>query len=258
MGKGLNFGFVFGMGKAKLIAMLVKAIYDFASKQKEIGLMTLSDFEKPFIGNELFLLANPIIEAICKTCRFENIKFDNFENFAQRAGAEIFNKYHETYPSIRRFSKAVRRKIETTGKVKNIFGRVFRCKDYQNDFGFKLVNYLCQGGASDYLKNRLNPFIEELCPKFNAKFFLTVHDSVFAFVPFENAVKFYQEGVLLLESGKTLDIPILAEGKIGVKSLARLQTIKRGATEAEILQALEDSKKIEPCSSFFVDNEEEL
>jgi len=114
-GKTLNFAFLFGMGKKKLLANLVALLV------ANSGLLV-------FLQNKSGKKELPDI-------------------------AEwIYAQYHAKYPSIRQFSYRVMNLVKSRGFIKNFFGRVY---NFQDRGGYMAVNYVIQGSAADLLKHKL-------------------------------------------------------------------------------------------------------
>lgn len=231
--KQLNFSFLFGMGKEKLLRTLA-------------AMLTAS--KDPKMLETMRALAYGAGTTIAeRATRVQTGKEMDF------IAEKVFNDYHKNFPAIKLFSKKVARTQRTYKNLINAFGRVYR---FDEPVAHKGVNYLCQGTAADYVKDRTVALMEDVAPKYGAQLITTVHDSVITFVPLGEIVPFYLEAERTLTSGKKMRVPIYVEGKVGTKSWARIAEIGKNATESDILQAIAASDVI-PARDYY-GNQKEL
>lgn len=224
--KQLNFSFLFGMGKEKLLRTLATMLTAAAARHGD-------DPEKALYAMKSLAFGSGTEIA-------ERSKRMSQDQQMMAIAEAIYAEYHRKFPTIRRFSRQVANRLKRRGYVYNFFGRTYF---YDQPVAHKAVNAICQGGAADYVKNRLVPFLRDLCPKYGAEFMTTVHDSMFAFVPLEEVVPFYLEAQTLLQSGPKMKVPILVEGKLGASSWGHVVELKKNANEEDVLIGIERAKE---------------
>ena len=89
---------------------------------------------------------------------------------------EILALYFETFPGIRDFQNRMIRQVRETGQVRNMLGRRYLI---DQNFGYKSVNYVCQGSAADILKRSMVRIDQLLRKKrLRSAMLLTIHDEV--------------------------------------------------------------------------------
>ena len=235
--KTMNFGVVYGMGEAKMIAALVNLAHD------------------PELGEGIRALA---------AARGMSI---------ERLAATIFAEYHDRFPSIRGFTAKVGKVARERKWVRNLFGRRYnfdpsKAQSYGQKRAFgphKAVNYIIQGSCADMLRRKLIELNDACRAKYGAKLCMTVHDSVFYYVPRENAAAFYVEAKQILQNVPEISVPIFVDGKVATKNAATYVKIDekggRFATIDDINRALVESESAPEVGGDLIDvdvEEEEL
>jgi DNA polymerase-1 len=207
--KTTNFSMIYGMGKEKLLTVLMAMMAVTQDKERmEEKLRTMV-----YVSG---------LAAVENAAAF--IKDDK----GLRALAEkIYDEYHRKFPSIRKFAKGVGTVARERGWVRNKYGRRYIFDDARYEsmaqrraFGpHKAVNYLIQGSCADLLRRKLVE-CDPVCAAYGARLFMTVHDSVFWYVPRERAPEFFVEVKRVLEDCPEIKVPIRWEGKVSTRNVA--------------------------------------
>lgn len=95
---------------------------------------------------------------------------------------EYGKQYNEKMPGHKKLMNRVRRLLNKNGFVSNIYGR-----PYWSDpnMAYRVVNYLCQGSAGDFVKFKL-PETRELRNQIGCEVLITTHDDFICEIPEEN------------------------------------------------------------------------
>lgn len=217
--KQLNFSFLYGMGKDKLLRNLS-------------GILTLKADESDEMREKMRLMAYGAGTSISQRAK----QLDATEE-SKLMAEQIYLNYHKKFPSIRELQKRVSVCIRTRGWIRNFFGRVYRLPMAAIHKG---VNYLIQGTAADLFKNRLVDLFEQFDGRFDYTMITNVHDSGIFDVKADQGLEFYEAAKKILEKDVGLRLPIKVEGKLSTKTWGTVVKIKDkpGGYEA----AVEESK----------------
>ena len=216
LGKMLNFAFIFGMGKAKLLLSLQRALHTLENRDEIME--QLRTIAREEYGRELLGL--------------------------KHAAELVYALYHKKFPSIKKWADKVMGVAKSRGWVRNLFGRRYQFGRYaaQPQRMHKAVNYLVQGSAGDLLKRKIVE-MEPIAQKYDARFFITVHDMVGYYVRVKDAPAFYAEMKRCLEDVPELDVPVIADGFVATNNMAA-KCEPESATESHVLDALEKSRTL--------------
>lgn len=163
---------------------------------------------------------------------------------------KIYNDYHAKFPSIRAFSSKVYEVARIRKYVRNIYGRKYDFDMSKHDtagqrraFGpHRALNYLIQGSCADLLRKKIVELRDATRERFGARLFMTVHDSVYFYVPREQAPAFYCTAKRILQDVPEVGVPIFVDGKVATKNVAADVEVDesggRYATEADVVLAL--------------------
>jgi DNA polymerase-1 len=123
------------------------------------------------------------------------------------------DEYFKTIPFVRPTMRAIQNKGQTRGFVRTVSGR--RQRMPSDNKAYKLVNYLCQGGASDILKKGLVDAWE--AGVFNiVKIHATVHDENVTSVPYtKEGIEAAKQLHDCMENAYRLHVPIIASWEAG-------------------------------------------
>lgn len=155
--KNVNFGIAFGEGKKKLTAQL-------ASNIDLVG--RIRDYIKDQIA------AGTITEAQSTAL---------FNQLASQKALEVFNTYHNTFPTLRSTMKAAENALKAKGYVFNMYGRH---RHLPAQYAYRAFNTLNQSSAADLMKAQFN----ELCREMRNTELLAVanvHDEILLEGPIE-------------------------------------------------------------------------
>ncbi len=216
--KQLNFSFLYGMGKNKLLTNLA-------------GILSLKADESDEMREKMRLMAYGAGTSISQRAK----QLTTTEETRLMA-ANIYAKYHEYFPSIKALQKRIASAIKVRGWIRNYFGRVYVIKPEWIHVG---VNYLIQGTAADLFKNRLLAVFEELEPHFDFTMVTNVHDSGYFDVRREHGPDFYKECRRILEQNPGFRLPLKVEGKVSTKTWGTVEKVK---SDEDYVAAVERSE----------------
>lgn len=216
--KTMNFSFLYGMGKEKLLRSL-------------IGMMAIVD-DKDKASTEEKLRNLAYVSGLAMAERAE--QYIKTEGGMRAIAEKIYDEYHKKYPSIRAFAKKVSEVATYRKYVKNLYGRKYDFDmskhvslDQKRAFGpHRAVNYLIQGSCADLLRTKMVELRDKTYEQYGARCFMTVHDSVYFYVPVHAAPEFYVVAKRILESAPEISVPIRVEGKVSVTNVAADVSIK--------------------------------
>ncbi len=198
--KQMNFSFIYGMGRDKLITNIA-------------GLLAIKGAEDENMREQMrtYLTGGGVATAD----RAKQLNTQETRILANK----IYDDYHRKFPEIRGFQKLVDAAIRRRGWIKNFYGRryVFEPGAPRHT----AVNYIIQGSAADCCKERILAMHEELYDRYpDARFILQVHDSVIVECPEELYEDFIIDAVRVLEDAP-FRVPMLVDTKISNRYLAQ-------------------------------------
>ena len=218
LAKTLNFAFLYGMGKKKLLRNVFAIARAEADNPKVMEAMT--GFLPDWDGSEL------------TDADFEKI------------AANIYQTYHRRVPSVRQLGRRVQDKIYSHGWIRNYRGRHYRFPDTR--WAYKGLNYLIQGSAADIFKERLLAVLEAFP---YARLITNVYDDVVFSVPRDKTVEFYNGCKEVLMDVKpvgkvpALRVPLLVEGKVSRRSWGDCVVVDEDTTVEQALRlSIENAK----------------
>lgn len=198
--KGVNFGIAFGEGKKKLIKQL--------AANPELCLLILNKVKVMVESGEI--LPEQAVEV--------------FSLLSTKKGEEVYNKYHDTFPSLKPTMKAAESSLkqryskdEGLGYVFNMYGRR---RHLPYDKAYRAFNTLNQSSAADLMKERLNAACR-MIDGLDIRLIACVHDEILFEAPIEiaNNPQTIRDLVLLLENPPIkLRVPIRCSVGISEKS----------------------------------------
>lgn len=209
--KQLNFSFLYGMGKEKLLRNLS-------------GILTLKADESDEMREKMRLMAYGAGTSISQRAKQLNASEES-----KLMAEKIYENYHSKFPSIRAFQRKVSIAIKHRGWIRNFFGRVYRLDERGIHKG---VNYIVQGSAADLFKQRMVALFTELWGQFDFEMLTNVHDSAIFSVRRDHGWDFFREGTRILEHNVGLKLPIKAEGKLSTKTWGTVVKVKKCTKEA--------------------------
>jgi DNA polymerase-1 len=208
--KSLNFAFIYGMGKKKLLQLIAGLVA--VSKNDDVlqRIFNLKSMDEANSAGGAEQISSYTLEAAKDLLQNTSV-----DEASSKAAEILYNKYHETFPSINSFTKQVWNVVKTRGWIRNLYGRVYRVSDAPH----KSVNYLVQGSAADMFKRVLVELHEQgIMAKHGMKLSLNVHDEAVIETPEEMIGPASLDAQKILQDPKIpMRIPILAD--IGVCAL---------------------------------------
>jgi len=179
--KTLNFGFIYGMGRAKLEAQLIGFIRSAVTDGDEKVTKALAKFN----FGEVVTATNASIVA-----------------------SNIYNHVHRVLPEIRQFASRVERVVKERGFVRNVYRR---CYYVPPELAHKARNYVVQGAAADLLKDWL-AHIGPVLKSCDARLLANVHDELLLETPVGSLHDLVRTIVPVLENPHVaLRVPVKVE-----------------------------------------------
>lgn len=152
--KTVNFGIGFGAGKKRLIAML--------SSNPDLAQLVKSSIDTMIMEGKLL----------------SEERIEKFGELLKLRAEGIYEKYHDTLPSLKTTLKRAERICKQRGYVYNLYGRR---RHLTPDVAWLSFNALCQGTAADIGKeamNRLAPRYNPQMKEWGIKIAAMVHDEI--------------------------------------------------------------------------------
>lgn len=192
--KQLNFSFLYGMGKKLLLANIA-------------GILQLAGAENPAMRDTM--LRNFVMLTHGKAAK-QMLTHVSVEEQNELLAENIYAEYHKKFPSIKTLRLRIDKVIRSRGWLRNYYGRRYYLEPR---FSYKGPNYLIQGSAADFLKDRAVAVHDGPQQKYGAFLLMNIHDALVYAVPQENVIPFYLEAKRVMEPD-ILRIPIIVEGKV--------------------------------------------
>lgn len=152
---------------------------------------------------------------------------ESFDDYCERRGLEIYEKYHANLPELKKTSYRAGDKLKLRGYVKNHYGRI---RTMPKRFHYKAFNNVIQSSAADYMKEvtvRLHTEIKESGR--DIKMLGTVHDSWVFSAPekgVNDTMSFLQNTI---ETTKhSFSVPIYCSGGYSAKNWRETDAEQRG------------------------------
>jgi len=137
-------------------------------------------------------------------------KMNVFRTLCKRKGEQIYERYHETLPGLKRVSRMAASKAYSRGYVYNLYGRHRHLPKSHCHIAF---NTLCQSSAADLMKER-TVAASEMCKGTPIKLIANVHDEILFEAPIEiaNDPRVIRDLVALMEGPSIeLRVPICVD-----------------------------------------------
>ena len=227
--KQLNFSFLYGMGKKLLLKNIAGRLQLAGEDDPEMRATMLRNFEASATGKKVR----------------EKVRQITIDEENKQLAESIYAEYHLKFPSIRELSRRVERVLSGRGWIKNYYGRRYF---FDAGYAYKAVNYLIQGSAADFLKDRAVAMSQEVCAKYGAHLIVNIHDALLFAVPLESAVPFYLEAKRVMETAG-LRLPVIVEGRVARRcwgQIIKLDPYEKNGKKIErsIKEAIEKSPNV--------------
>lgn len=198
--KTINFGILYGMGKKKLKASLIKVIADNDSQRLRDSLQKFTTCVIPqhpdTISGEL---AASIAEGVIK-------------------------EYHLQLPQIHKLNDQIKQILKVRGYVRNFYGRRIYLTP---DKAYIALNAIIQGGCADFFK-RVLVKVHKKCP--NVYIVDNIHDADMSLMTIEHA-QHYWDTVREVLKDSPYKVPILADAEICVGTWANYEKIDKDTND---------------------------
>lgn len=200
--KSLNFAFLYGMGKQKLLRLIAGIC---ALKAEDLN---MKEKLRSFLSGGGGASAD----------KAAALNIDEFTDIA----TNIYDQYHRQVPTIRQLQRRVADAIVGRGWLRNFMGRVYRIDQKGIHRG---VNYLIQGSCADIFKERLATVMEKFP---DLKLLTNVHDACYFSVKREIAEELFRQVDPVLTDVSGLRVPLMVEGKASSKNWGTVVKVKDG------------------------------
>lgn len=120
--------------------------------------------------------------------------------------------YHRKFPALRRIMNELKRELAVKGYLTNPFGRRYHI---DLDFGYKGLNYMCQGTSADLMKRALLAIWKALRErKLKSRILMTVHDELGIEIPRSEEHVVVPLVMALMQDLTTFFIPITVDAEV--------------------------------------------
>lgn len=197
--KTMNFMMGYGGGKKKAVATL-------AANKYVVG---------DLMGKVDTLVASGEVK--------ESARLKVFNGLCKRKGEEVYERYHDTLPGLKRVSRKAASRAANRGFIYNLYGRH---RHLPKQHAYKAFNALCQSSAADLMKERLVA-VADMCKGTPIKLIANVHDEILFEAPTEIAKdrRTIRDLVSLMESPNVdLRVPICVDVGVSDKNWAEAST----------------------------------
>ena len=124
----------------------------------------------------------------------------------------VIAAHHREFPSVRKLTNDYKSQLVRNGYVENPFGRRYYIPP---KFGYKALNYMCQGTSADLIKRAMVDCWEWLRDKgYRTRLILTVHDEVVFEVPPAEAKVVIPKLKAMMERLDEYFVPIKVEAEL--------------------------------------------
>jgi DNA polymerase-1 len=157
-----------------------------------------------------------------KTINFSKIYGAGRQKLAEQLGTDLdtanhmVDAYENALPSIR----TLQRELQAIGRkgdyITTLGGRRYYAEPSKDgrSFEYKLLNYLIQGSSADQTKEAMRQWWRFIKGT-DTRFLLTVHDELVGCCPIGQEKDAVQNLVEIMQSALPLDVPVIADAKIG-------------------------------------------
>lgn len=197
--KRINFGMLYGMGKAKTKRTItVEVIENDSNDMRE----KLYKYVEGKVSKDEWVTNKPYSDKL----------FDHMSE-------AILEEYHMLVPAVKRMQREVKNVVFARGYIKNFFGmRAY----FTPDKSYIALNSLIQGSAAFYFKAKINE-IMRVAPA-GTILVNNIHDAMLAITPVEHAEEYWS---ICKEAFKTspFRVPILIDGEVAFNNWGNIHSI---------------------------------
>jgi DNA polymerase-1 len=199
--KRVNFGILYGMGKAKTTTNIRREILSFEADDKN------TPEKKMALRKHLY---STYYDALAKAPPLpENIPQDVLVKIAQN----ILTEYHAQNPKIKQMQAQIQQLLSVRGYVKDYFGRRAYLEMKRAYVG---LNRVIQGSAADLFKKKMAELFRA-CKQagLRAKMNLQIHDAIYATMPLADA-NAYKDLAHKIVTDCSFRVPVLMDFELAL------------------------------------------
>lgn len=215
--KTINFGILYGMGKAKTRRSLAARFgeMDRSDKTKPADKAKIRSALRKYVGmsNADKKEKDHIIKQIGESGPIPLKAFD-------LAAEAILTEYHIRVPTVKAMNKRIENVLKHRGHIWNFFGRRYF---YPTKLAYVALNALIQGSAADFFKSKLVELFSK-APK-QVEMVDMIYDSCFAMMPIEVAQE-YWDLCRKIVCNSPFKVPVLIDGEVALHNWANITKIQ--------------------------------
>lgn len=131
---------------------------------------------------------------------------------AKSEASTLVANYHRRFPSVHRATTELKIQLHRHGFVANPFGRRYHIP---TKFGYKALNYMCQGTSADIMKEAMVRIWKWLrAGGFKSKIIMTIHDEIVVQIYMPERRKIVPHIIRMMENKKDYFVPITADAEV--------------------------------------------
>lgn len=124
----------------------------------------------------------------------------------------LVKDYHENFPSVRQTTRRFDKELRLQGFLINSFGRRYHIPV---KFGYKALNYMCQGTSADIIKVAMVALWRWLRDNnFRSRLIMTIHDEIVLECPRSEEKTVIPQALRIMEDKDNYFVPITASAEI--------------------------------------------
>lgn len=213
--KTINFGILYGMGKAKTKRSIAARFgeMDRSPKTKPADKAKIRSALRRYVAMSGQDIGGKIVAQIGETGPIPAKAFD-------LAAEAILAEYHSRVPTVKAMNVRIKNVLQARGYIKNFFGRRYM---YPVDLAYIALNALIQGSAADFFKDRL----VELFRRADRRVEMVdmIYDSCFCIMPIEIAQEYWNLCREVVCKSPFI-IPVLIDGEIALYNWGNITKIQ--------------------------------
>lgn len=131
--------------------------------------------------------------------------------------SRIVANFHREFPSVRRLTNQLKIELARNGYIENPFGRRYYIP---TKFGYKALNYLCQGTPADLIKRAMVKIWKWLRAEGHwprVRLIMTIHDELVIECPPSLAGTIIPQILRMMEDRTTYFVPVTCEAEVSPK-----------------------------------------
>lgn len=213
--KTINFGILYGMGKAKTKRSIAARFgeMDRSPKTKPADKAKIRSALRRYVAMSGQDIDAKIVAQIGEAGPIPAKAFD-------LAAEAILAEYHSRVPTVKAMNVRIKNVLQARGYIKNFFGRRYT---YPVDLAYIALNALIQGSAADFFKDRL----VELFRRADRRVEMVdmIYDSCFCIMPIEIAQEYWNLCREVVCKSPFI-IPVLIDGEIALYNWGNITKIQ--------------------------------